>query len=114
MGTHFLMAFQVVDVCFAHRNWNCASIKNTFCGKLTPSRLCRYAYEIRVTEPTTLFATALQPTKRGAWCRDDRKRSYRPGDLSLILVRLQSVADSEEPRSLDVVVNGIFCGATSK
>ena len=31
---------------------------------------------------------ALQPTKRGAWCRADRKKSYRLGDLSVLIGRL--------------------------
>ncbi len=29
-------------------------------------------------------------TKRGAWCRADRKKSYRLGDLSILVVQLDS------------------------
>jgi len=36
----------------------------------------------------TLMVMALQPTKRGAWCRADRKKSYRLGDVSLLIGRL--------------------------
>ena len=38
-------------------------------------------YVLRCSEPTELYLTALQPTKRGAWCRTDRKKSYRLGDV---------------------------------
>eukprot|EP00913_Durusdinium_trenchii_P030807 g28852.t1 len=77
---HFLMAFQVVDVCLAHRGWHAASFSNAFCAKSSGSRICKNMYELRCDQPTTLYAMALQPTKRGAWCRDDRKKSYKPGD----------------------------------
>lgn len=100
--THFLMAFQEVDVCFAHRGWHSCSFDNAFCAKTSTTRLCKYAYEIRCSTETRLYAMALQPTKRGAWCRDDRKKSYKPGDVSLLLVRLR------EDRTLDEVVGGNF------
>lgn len=48
---------------------------------------------------------ALQPTKRGAWCRADRKKSYRLGDLSLLICRLTKEGMVGE------VVGGGFRGA---
>lgn len=100
--THFLMAFEEVDVCFAHRGWHSRSFDNVFCTKTSATRLCKYAYELRSEAVTNLYAMALQPTKRGAWCRDDRKKSYKPGDVSLLLVRLN------KDRTLDAVVGGNF------
>jgi len=100
--THFLMAFQVVDVCMAHRGWHARSFENAFCTKWSSLRLCKYAYELRCDASATLYAMALQPTKRGSWCREDRKKSYKPGDVSLLLVRLT------EDRKFDAVVGGNF------
>lgn len=61
-------------------------------------------YELRSDEDLTLYAMALQPTKRGSWCRADRKKSYKPGalalegrakwrrgDVSLLILRLGSL-----------------------
>ncbi|CAK0877188.1 unnamed protein product, partial [Prorocentrum cordatum] len=48
---------------------------------------------------------ALQPTKRGSWCREDRKKSYKPGDVSLLLFRLKGDGTVGE------VVGGNFFGA---
>mmetsp|Transcript_178512 Transcript_178512/g.572055 ORF Transcript_178512/g.572055 Transcript_178512/m.572055 type:complete len:1068 (+) Transcript_178512:55-3258(+) len=100
--THFLMAFQVVDVCMAHRGWHARSFENAFCAKASGSRLCKYMYELRCDDVTTIYAMALQPTKRGAWCRDDRKKSYKPGDVSMLLLRLGP------DRSCEAVVGGNF------
>lgn len=87
--TSFIMAFSVVDVCFAHRGWHARSLPNAFCAKSSATRLCRSAYSLRVSRSTTLYLMALQPTKRGAsHGRSDRKKSYRPGDVSLLVVRL--------------------------
>mgnify|MGYP002803532134 FL=1 len=102
--THFLMAFQVVDVCLAHRGWNAASFANAFCAKSSGSRICKNLYELRSDRPTTLYAMALQPTKRGAWCREDRKKSYKPGDLSLLVLRL-----SDDGAFQEVVGGNFFC-----
>lgn len=102
--THFLMAFQVVDVCLAHRGWHAASFGNAFCAKSSGSRLCKNIYELRCDRPTTLYAMALQPTKRGAWCREDRKKSYKPGDISLLVLRLSPEGNFEE-----VVGGNFFC-----
>lgn len=103
--THFLMAFQVLDVCMAHQGWHARSFDNAFCSKASTSRLCKYMYEIKADVVTTLYAMALQPTKRGASCRDDRKKSYKPGDLSVLLLRLTP------DRKLDAVIGGNFFGA---
>ncbi|CAK9025513.1 unnamed protein product [Durusdinium trenchii] len=101
---HFLMAFQVVDVCLAHRGWHAASFSNAFCAKSSGSRICKNMYELRCDQPTTLYAMALQPTKRGAWCRDDRKKSYKPGDISLLLMRLSQAGEFEQ-----VIGGNFFC-----
>jgi len=102
--THFLMAFQVVDVCLAHRGWHAASFQNAFCAKSSGSRICKYMYELRCERATVLYAMALQPTKRGAWCREDRKKSYKPGDVSLLLLRLSPDGNFEQ-----VVGGNFFC-----
>lgn len=46
------------------------------------------SYLVRCAQPTTFYVLALQPTKRGAWCRQDRKKSYRHGDVSVLIARL--------------------------
>jgi len=101
--THFLMGFQVVDVCLAHRGWHAASFPNTFCAKSSGSRICKYFYELHCDAATTLYAMALQPTKRGAWCREDRKKSYKPGDISLLVLRISA----DQPPQ--VVGGNFFC-----
>ena len=51
--------------------------------------MCASVLEVSSAErPATLMVMALQPTKRGAWCRADRKKSYRLGDLSVLIGRL--------------------------
>lgn len=102
--THFLMGFQVVDVCLAHRGWHGASFPNTFCAKSSGSRICKYFYELHCDAATTLYAMALQPTKRGSWCREDRKKSYKPGDISLLVLRISG--DEQPPQ---VVGGNFFC-----
>ncbi len=87
--THFLQGFSHVDVCFAFDGWHARSFANAFpADKKSPRRLCATSLMIRPAAPATVFITALQPTKRGAWCRADRKRSYKLGDLSVIVCRL--------------------------
>ena len=87
--THFLMGFSHVDVCFALRGWHARTLTNRFpADKRAPHRLCECMHVIRCAEPTTVFVLALQPTRRGAWCRADRKKTYRLGDLSVLIVRL--------------------------
>ena len=88
---HFVMAFALVDVCFVYRaGWHSKSLPNAFCERASPWRLCRDAYIVRTCAPTRLYLMALQPTKRGAWCRTDRKKSYRLGDLSLFVAKVDA------------------------
>lgn len=55
----------------------------------TARRVCASVLTVRPAErAATLMVMALQPTKRGAWCRADRKKSYRLGDVSLLIGRL--------------------------
>ena len=88
--TKFMMGFSHVDVCYAFRGWHARSYPNHFPpDRKTSKRLCASVLTIRVHErPTTLMVMALQPTKRGSWCRADRKKSYRLGDLSVLVGRL--------------------------
>ncbi|CAE7760645.1 Capn15 [Symbiodinium pilosum] len=102
--THFLMGFQVVDVCLAHRGWHAASFPNAFCAKSSGSRICKYFYELRCDTAATLYAMALQPTKRGSWCREDRKKSYKPGDISLLVLRIGT-----DQQFSQVVGGNFFC-----
>ena len=73
--THFLMGFSRVDVCVAPPQFHARSFANQFPIKKTAWRVARNCYKLRGSG--TIFAMALQPTKRGAWCRSDRKKSYR-------------------------------------
>merc|ERR1719282_37572 len=86
----------------AYRGWHARSFDNAFCAKNSGSRLCKYVYEFRCNTAVTIYAMALQPTKRGSWCRDDRKKSYKPGDVSLLLIRLN------KDRTFDAIVGGNF------
>ena len=88
--THFLMGFTVVECCLAYRGWHCSSLPNAFPNTKSVWRVCEklYRFTAPAGEHTSLYLMILQPTKRGAWCRNDRKKSYRPGDLSLIVVAI--------------------------
>jgi hypothetical protein len=86
--THFVMGFQLVDVCMAYRDWHARSFTNAFCARSSPLRVCRDVYRVRTRTKTTLYVSAMQPTRRGAWCRTDRKKSYKLGDVSLIVIQL--------------------------
>eukprot|EP00913_Durusdinium_trenchii_P008594 g8069.t2 len=88
---HFLMAFEVVDVCFAHEAWHSASFENFFCAKSDETRLCRNVYLLHLEKHSQLYISVLQPTKRGTWMRGERKRFYQPGDVSLLLLELVSL-----------------------
>jgi len=95
--THFVMGFSRVDVCFALPGWHAASLPAAFPrASDLAGRLCAGAVVLRAAHaasgarphaggdgnddcgggggPVTVFITALQPTKRGAWCRTDRKK----------------------------------------
>ncbi len=89
--TKFLMGFSHVDVCYAFHNWHTSSFANHFPpDRKTARRVCASVLTLRhaTSKPCTLMVMALQPTKRGAWCRLDRKKSYRLGDLSVLIGRL--------------------------
>lgn len=108
--THFLMGFSVVECCLAYRGWHCRSLPNAFPHAKSVWRVCEHVY--RFTAPadkrTSLYLMALQPTKRGAWCRTDRKKSYRPGDLSVMVARL---GEDGRHYSVDAVIGGGLRGA---
>jgi hypothetical protein len=106
--THFLMGFTVVECCLAYRGWHCRSFANAFPHRTSAWRVCEqlYHFEAPVAGRTSLYLMALQPSKRGAWCRADRKKSYRPGDVSILVARL-----SEDGRSVAAVVGGGLSGA---
>ena len=110
--THFLMGFSIVEVCLAHRGWHCRSLANAFPDKSSSWRVCEQLYRVKARadggQKTTLYLMALQPTKRGAWCRADRKKSYRPGDVSVLVARLGADGGVEE------VVGGGLRGAESR
>ncbi|CAE8708106.1 unnamed protein product, partial [Polarella glacialis] len=92
---HFLMAFEVIDVCYANRDFHSLSFQsNAFCPRSDHNRLCRHAYRIQVDSPTTLYAMALQPSKRGTWGRQSRQRYYKPGDVSLLVVSEKALSDN--------------------
>eukprot|EP00966_Prymnesium_polylepis_P210145 4866868-Prymnesium_polylepis.1 len=94
--TKFMMGFSHVDVCYAFRGWHARSFANYFPAERKSSRrLCASVLTVRLEErPATLMVMALQPTKRGAWCRADRKKSYRLGDLSALIVRVRGSSRS--------------------
>ena len=107
--TKFMMGFTDVDVCYALRGWHARSFANHFpSDRRTSRRVCASVLTVRAaaSRPTTLMVMALQPTKRGAWCRADRKRSYRLGDLSVIIARL-----SDDGTSIASLVGGGLRGA---
>jgi hypothetical protein len=108
--THFLMGFSVVECCLAYRGWHCRSLPNAFPHTKSVWRVCEHVY--RFTAPadkrTSLYLMVLQPTKRGAWCRTDRKKSYRPGDLSVMVARL---GKDGRQHSVDAVIGGGLRGA---
>lgn len=94
--TSFVMAFGQVDVCFALPGWHALSIQNSFppnndrhwrtCSSLL---LLTFSPGVRKEATVTVFITALQPTKRGSWCRADRKKRFpltpRPRAISLCI-----------------------------
>eukprot|EP00931_Biecheleriopsis_adriatica_P107481 TRINITY_DN81823_c0_g1_i1.p1 TRINITY_DN81823_c0_g1~~TRINITY_DN81823_c0_g1_i1.p1 ORF type:complete len:950 (-),score=132.17 TRINITY_DN81823_c0_g1_i1:47-2896(-) len=111
---HFLSAFHDVEVCKAHRGWHARSFHNAFPTRLcqTTACVCREVYLIRISGASNaqLYISILQPTKRGAWCREDRKKSYRLGDGSLVLLRLEA-AENYSPSSwkpVSAVAGGLF------
>eukprot|EP00899_Mesostigma_viride_P005554 jgi/Mesvir1/149/Mv13513-RA.1 len=106
--THFVMGFSIVDVCFAFQDWHARSLPNAFCVPTSPWRVCQHTYRVQATQPTLLYLMALQPASRGADTRADRKKSYRPGDLSLLVARLDPDGNIAE------VVGGGLHGAGNR
>eukprot|EP00667_Euglena_gracilis_P008703 EG_transcript_8814 len=100
---HFLLGFQVVDVCRAPRGWHGRSFETAFSPKASASRLCSHVFEIQVSQRTALYSMFVQPTARGAWCRQDRKKSYRVGDVTLLLVEVD-----RDGKLVRVVTAGLF------
>ncbi|KAK3279928.1 hypothetical protein CYMTET_12209 [Cymbomonas tetramitiformis] len=89
--THFVMGFSLVDVCLAPRGWHARSFPNAFPPRGGCWRVCRDVYRVRTQEAgATLYLMGLQPTRRGAWCRADRKKSYRLGDIAIFVARLDA------------------------
>lgn len=85
--TQFLQAFAQVDVCYAYPDWHAKSLPNSFpTNQDKMIRLCTNAYLIQIdesegrlkkNEDVALYISALQPTKRGNWCRTDRKKRLK-------------------------------------
>ena len=70
--TKFLMGFSHVDVCYAFRGWHARSYANHFpSDRKTSRRVCASVLSLQLAsqQPATLMVLALQPTKRGTWCR---------------------------------------------
>lgn len=122
--THFMMAFCLVDVSFAYTDWHCRSFPNTMPVAKDQWRLCQKLYLLRpygdianAAAGTSVFVSALQPTKRGVWCRQDRKKSYKLGDLSILIGKVSTEfivgATASEVYANMTVVGGGLCGATS-
>ena len=89
--THFLMAFSRLDVCVASPQAHAASFANAFPAKKAPWRVAKVVYEATADGDTDVAVMALQPTPRGTFCRGDRKKSYRPGDLQVVVVDAETV-----------------------
>jgi hypothetical protein len=87
------MGFSVVDVAFADPKWHMRSFDCSFpATNSSPVRSCSHVFRIKpdpTRGPTTIFVMPLQPTKRGSRVgRTDRKKSYKPGDLSVFVGRV--------------------------
>jgi len=104
----FLLGFALVDVSMAYRGMHSASFKeNLFPIKdksCQGKRLASCFYELHLSTaldspgasqeagnalapPRELHLLLIQPSKRGSFCRDDRKKSYKPGDAVMFLVK---------------------------
>ena len=84
------------------------SYRNAFPAKKAAWRVCASLLRVVATERCTLYATALQPTRRGAFCRADRKKSYQPGDLSLVVASLDAHGALARVASAPARIFGIF------
>ena len=103
--THFLLGFSRLDVSFAYRDWHSRSFNNYFPKAEDKVRLCAMSYWVRQvplevkksggSSITHVTMSALQRTRRGAWCRSDVKKSYKYGHLSLLLLRRTITTNKE-------------------
>eukprot|EP00397_Hematodinium_sp_SG-2012_P015064 GEMP01015335.1.p1 GENE.GEMP01015335.1~~GEMP01015335.1.p1 ORF type:complete len:884 (+),score=179.77 GEMP01015335.1:241-2892(+) len=81
----FLMGFQIVDVSLAYENLHSRSYACEFPPKLRAERCCGRSFKLSAFQDTVLYLMVCQPTKRGAWCRADRKVSYKQGDVGIVV-----------------------------
>eukprot|EP01062_Namystynia_karyoxenos_P002975 TRINITY_DN1103_c1_g1_i1.p2 TRINITY_DN1103_c1_g1~~TRINITY_DN1103_c1_g1_i1.p2 ORF type:complete len:677 (+),score=235.07 TRINITY_DN1103_c1_g1_i1:65-2032(+) len=105
----FLQGFQLVDVCKAlpAGQWSARSFPNEFPAKQAACRLCRDAYHVDPGRAgLRLWVMALQPSRRGRWCRTDRKKSYQLGDVTILAFE----QDPAAPGGLGRLVGGSLCG----
>lgn len=84
----FCKAFSRLDVCLAWGDHHARSFPSSFPKKGATTRACAVAVSVENPHDgiARVAVAALQPTKRGAWCRSDRKVSYTPGDVSIVVV----------------------------
>ncbi len=70
--------------------------------------MCTVVYELRVVGATTasVYVMPLQPKTRGSWCRSDRKKSYKPGDLTVVIVEVDLTDDDAKKTEPKIVA---FC-----
>jgi len=113
----FLMGFCLVDVSLAYRGIcsvslerNLFPVKDKSCnGRRSGSAF--YELQIESTPvspgpaapPRELHVMLVQPSKRGAFCRGDRKRSYKPGDSAIFLLLKR---ENESPRVVAASIYG--------
>lgn len=79
--------FVGLDVCKTHKGWYAASIENL--RFLPSSWIPSQCVQIRILEPTWMYATICQPTKRGK-----ARRRYYYSDISMLVVRTNLAVDS--------------------
>jgi len=80
----FLDAAQEVSVSLAYGNTHTWSFECAFPSKTSLDRFCDVSLDVVASEECDVLVMACQPSERGSWCRGDRKKSYKLGDLSLI------------------------------
>ena len=102
----FVQGFSCLDVCIAQRNLNVRSFANFFPVRACPWRSCARVLTIKPAQVNdcTLIVMAIQPSKRGSsHGRSDRKKSYKPADVSLILVRISGGKDGNTRGAVEAV-----------
>jgi hypothetical protein len=81
-----------VDVCFAHDNWYSVTVPFTIpTAKAVPHSI----FELKVLEPTWLYISLCQPTKRGK-----ANVAYYYSDITLVIFKI-TVFDGKESISLE-------------